>query len=126
MRCCTCVQAAFSHLPKTDLPSIWIAKFTITEFLKRLTSHVWKSSYEIGLRFIRWFLIVTFAGVVIATLAECQPFNHYWQVRPDPGSKCRQGMAQLYTMGAADITTDLLIVGFPIPIVYKSNMALQR
>ena len=106
--------------------SIWIAKFTITEFLKRLTSHVWKSSYEWGLRFIRWFLVITFAGVVIATLAECQPFSHYWQVVPDPGSECRQGMAQLYTMGGADIVTDLLIVGFPIPIVIKSNMAVKR
>jgi hypothetical protein len=106
--------------------SIWTAKFTVTEFLKRLTNHIWKSSYEIGLQFIRWFLIVTFVGVVIATLAECQPFNHYWQVVPDPGAKCRQGTAQLYTMGIADMVTDLLIVGFPIPIVLKSAMSLQR
>jgi len=87
---------------------------------------VWKSSYELGLQIIRWFLIITFTAVVIATLAECQPFDHYWQVVPDPGSKCRQGTAQLFTMGTADIITDLLIVGFPIPIVIKSAMAIQR
>ncbi|KAK4692692.1 hypothetical protein P7C71_g4560, partial [Lecanoromycetidae sp. Uapishka_2] len=105
---------------------LWIAKFTISEFLKRLTSHVWKRSYEFGLQCIRWFLVVTFLAVVIATLAECHPFNHYWQVIPDPGGKCRQGTAQLITMGASDIITDLLIVGFPIPIVIKSAMAIQR
>ena len=69
---------------------------------------------------------MTFIAVVIATLAECQPFNHYWQVVPDPGSKCRQGKAQLITMGTSDIITDLLIVGFPIPIVLKSAMATKR
>ena len=106
--------------------SLWIAKFTISEFLKRLTSQVWKRSYELGLRFIRYFLAVTFLAVVIATLSECQPFHHYWQIVPDPGPKCRQGVAQLITMGASDIITDVLLVIFPIPIVIKSNMAFRR
>ncbi|CAF9910259.1 MAG: hypothetical protein ALECFALPRED_006443 [Alectoria fallacina] len=105
---------------------LWIAKFTISEFLKRLTSHVWKDSYEFCLQCIRWFLVVTFVAVVIATLSECQPFSHYWQVVPDPGAKCRQGNAQLITMGTSDVITDLLIVGFPIPIVLKSAMNTKR
>lgn len=105
---------------------LWTAKFTVSEFLKRLTGQVWRRKYELGLRFIRWFLAVTFVAVVIATLAECQPFNHYWQVVPDPGAKCRQGYAQLITMGTSDVITDLLLVGFPIPIVLKSHMAAKR
>lgn len=105
---------------------LWIAKFTVSEFLKRLTGQVWKRRYEIGLQFIRWFLAVTFAAVVIATLAECQPFHKYWQVTPDPGPKCRQGHAQLITMGISDLITDLLLVLFPIPIVLKSTMAVRR
>ncbi|KAI4164484.1 MAG: hypothetical protein LQ342_001797 [Letrouitia transgressa] len=105
---------------------LWVAKFTISEFLKRLTSQVWRRKYELGLQFVRWFLIVTFVAVVIATLSECQPFSHYWQVVPDPGAKCRQGYAQLITMGASDVITDLLLVCFPIPIVLKSNMPLKR
>ncbi|KAL8731281.1 MAG: hypothetical protein Q9166_003505 [cf. Caloplaca sp. 2 TL-2023] len=105
---------------------LWIAKFTVSEFLKRLTSQVWRQAYENVLQFIRWFLAVTFAAVVIATLAECQPFDHYWQVVPDPGAKCRQGYAQLITMGTSDVITDLLLVAFPIPIVLKSHMAAKR
>jgi hypothetical protein len=101
--------------------SIWMAKFTISEFLKRLTSSFWKSQYEIVLRGIRIFLAVTFAAVVIATLAECQPFDHYWQVIPDPGPQCRLGYAQLITMGTADMITDLLLVFFPIPIVLQAK-----
>lgn len=106
--------------------SLWVAKFTISEFLKRLTSQVWKRSYEVGLHIIRWFLMVTFVAVIIATLAECQPFYKYWQVVPDPGGNCRQGYAQLITMGSSDVITDLLLVAFPIPIVMKSHMAAKR
>jgi hypothetical protein len=55
---------------------IWISKFTVSEFLKRITSAIWRRSYEITLRCIRVFLVATFIAVVIATLAECQPFDH--------------------------------------------------
>ncbi|KAI9874780.1 MAG: hypothetical protein M1830_009296 [Pleopsidium flavum] len=105
---------------------LWVAKFTISEFLKRLTGQFWRRSYEVGLQFIRYFLVITFGGVVIATLVECQPVSHYWQVVPDPGPKCRQGYTQLITMGTCDIITDLLLVGFPIPIVIVSAIPMKR
>ncbi|KAF2262732.1 hypothetical protein CC78DRAFT_310740 [Lojkania enalia] len=105
---------------------IWMAKFTVSEFLKRMTERFWKKGYEVGLRTIRIFLLVTFIAVVIATLAECQPFDHYWQVVPDPGPQCRQGYAHLLTMGVTDIITDILIVCFPIPIILRSGMPLKR
>jgi hypothetical protein len=105
---------------------IWMAKFTVSEFLKRLTERFWKKGYEWGLRGIRIFLILTFIMVLIATLAECQPFPHYWQVTPDPGPQCRQGYAQLLTMGVTDIITDILLVAFPIPIIFRSVMPFKR
>ncbi|KAF9700016.1 hypothetical protein EKO04_001616 [Ascochyta lentis] len=105
---------------------IWMAKYTVSEFLKRLTERFWKKGYEWGLRVIRIFLIVTFIAVLIATLAECQPFTHYWQVVPTPEPRCRQGYAQLITMGVADIITDILLIAFPIPIIIHSGMPLKR
>lgn len=103
-----------------------MAKYTLSEFLKRLTERFWKKGYEWGLRVIRIFLIVTFTAVVIATLAECQPFTHYWQVKPTPKPQCRQGFTQLITMGVADIITDVLLIAFPIPIIIRSGMPLKR
>jgi len=97
-------------------------KLTISEFFKRLTLNIWTRSHELMLNFIRWFLLVSFIAVVIADLAECQPFTHYWQVVPDPGAKCRQGYAQLLTMGSADVITDILLVVFPIPIIITSKL----
>ncbi len=105
---------------------IWTAKLTVLEFLKRIVGAYWRRSYEIGLRVIRYFLLATFAAVVIGTLAECQPFRHYWQVVPDPGPQCREGVVQLLTMGTCDIITDLLLVVYPIPIVLMSAMPTTR
>lgn len=101
-------------------------KLTISEFFKRLISSIWRESHERVLIFIRWFFLITFVSVVIADIAECQPFTHYYQVVPDPGPKCRQGYAQLLTMGVANVITDLLLVLFPIPIIIRSKMGLKR
>ncbi|KAI9804173.1 MAG: hypothetical protein M1825_001575 [Sarcosagium campestre] len=107
--------------------ALWVEKFSITEFFKeRLIANVWRKSYDVALKVLRWFLLATFAAVVIATLTECHPFSHYWQVIPDPGPSCRQGYAQLLTMGTVNVVTDLCLVGFPIPIVVQSNMPLKR
>ncbi|KAF2458565.1 hypothetical protein BDY21DRAFT_274924, partial [Lineolata rhizophorae] len=105
---------------------IWTAKFTISEFLKRMTDRFWKRTYEMILRSIRVFLGVTFFAVVIATLAECQPFPHYWQVVPDPGPQCRLGYGHLMTMGVSDMITDVMLIAFPIPIIIKSAMPMKR
>lgn len=105
---------------------LWMLKLTISEFFKRLTLNIWTRSHELMLNLIRWFLLITFIAVVIADLAECQPFTHYWQVVPDPGAKCRQGYAQLLTMGTVDVITDFLLVAFPIPIILTSKMGAKR
>lgn len=106
--------------------TLWMLKLTITEFFKRLTIQIWRRSYEITLRSIRWFLLITFVAVVLADICECQPISHYWQVTPDPGPKCRQAYAQLLTMGIANVITDLLLVIFPIPIILRSQMSMKR
>ena len=87
---------------------------------------VWRRSVAIFLRFVHFFLASTLVAVVIATLAECQPFESYWQVVPDPGPPCRCGYAQLITMGTCDVITDLLLIAFPVPIILMSQMPLKR
>lgn len=106
--------------------TIWMGKLTVSEFLKRLTSSTWNKAYEIVLQGIRVFLLLTFIGVVIATLAECHPFSHYWQVVPDPGPGCRNGFAQLFTMGISDIVTDIVLIIFPIVVLARSTMRLGK
>ncbi|KAJ5961248.1 uncharacterized protein N7479_008398 [Penicillium vulpinum] len=105
---------------------IWTAKVTVCEFLKRVTGLTWRRSTTFFLRFISIFLFSTLVAVVIATLAECQPFNHYWQVTPDPGPICRTGYVNLITMGSCDVITDVLLVAIPVPIILMAQMPLKR
>ena len=91
-----------------------------------MTGLIWRRALAIFLRFIYYFLGLTFIAVVVATLAECQTFDHYWQVIPDPGSRCRSGYAQLITMGICDIITDLLLIAFPVPIILSAHMPLGQ
>ncbi|KAI1633958.1 hypothetical protein F4809DRAFT_549484 [Biscogniauxia mediterranea] len=106
--------------------TLWTLKTAILEFFKRLTSITWKRSHEITLHGIRFTLFATFVAVLIADLAECRPFEHYWQVLPDPGGQCRQGYAQLITMSTCNILTDLLLVFFPVPIILTSHMSPKK
>lgn len=75
---------------------------------------------------MRWFLLLTFLGVVISTLAECRPLRRAWQVVPDPGPRCRLAYAQLATMGTSSVVADLILVLFPIPVVLRSRMSFRR
>lgn len=102
------------------MSSIWMAKFAVCEFLKRVAGMIWSRPLQIFLRVLYAFLASTLVAVVIATLAECHPFHHYWQVVPDPGPQCRSGYAHLLTMGTCDVMTDLLLIAFPIPVILRS------
>ncbi|OBT55271.1 hypothetical protein VE04_05370 [Pseudogymnoascus sp. 24MN13] len=106
--------------------SLWMLKLSIAEFLKRLTQNIWRSTHELVLRLMYYYLGATMIAVVLADLVECRPVTHYWQVVPDPGPQCRQGYAQLITMAVANVTTDLLLVIFPIPLLFNSHMPLSR
>ncbi|KAF3933965.1 hypothetical protein ABW19_dt0208149 [Dactylella cylindrospora] len=105
---------------------IWVQKFCITEFYKRLTTQFWRGVYDVGLKVVRWGLLITGVAAVISVFVECQPFDHYWQVKPDPGPKCRNGAVPLLVTGSLDIFTDVILVIFPIPAIIYSKMPNKR
>lgn len=106
--------------------SLWIIKYTTLEFFSRLAGATRKKSHAAIIVAMRWALGLTFIAVIVSDLAECQPFTHYWQVTPDPGPKCRQGLAQMLTMGVCNVATDLVLIAFPIPIILSSQIAMKR
>ncbi|KAL1893174.1 hypothetical protein Sste5346_006606 [Sporothrix stenoceras] len=106
--------------------TLWIFKIAILEFFKRISDALSERFSQVLLIAIRCILVATFIAVVISDLTECQPFAHYWQVTPDPGGHCRQGFAQLLTMSVCNVFTDLLLVFFPIPIIFFSHQSVKR
>ncbi|KPM42148.1 hypothetical protein AK830_g4404 [Neonectria ditissima] len=105
---------------------LWIIKYTTLEFFSRLAGATRKKSHAAIIVAMRWALGLSFIAVVVSDLAECQPLPHHWQVRPDPGPQCRQGLAQMLTMGACSVATDLVLIAFPIPIILSSQIAPKR
>ncbi|KAF4126078.1 integral membrane protein, partial [Geosmithia morbida] len=106
--------------------TLWVLKFATVEFLARLGGSARKERYTRITTGLRWALGASFLAVVVSDLAECRPASHYWQVVPDPGPQCRQGMAQLLTMGISSAAVDVVLVIFPIPMIVRSRIAPKR
>ena len=114
------------HTHSTPTVSLWLLKLVTLEFFDRLVASSGRNRRTLLLRFTRISLALTFLAVLVADLAECQPFPHYFQVLPDPGGRCRQGYAHLLTVTVCNVFTDLLLVVFPVPIVVKSRLSVGR
>ncbi|CAZ85052.1 unnamed protein product [Tuber melanosporum] len=48
------------------------------------------------------------------------------QVYPDPGETCHYSEIQLYTSGACNIVTDLILMIYPLPIIFRSRIPTRR
>lgn len=63
--------------------SLWLQKLVLLDTYRRLHSHLrWEKVTMIS--YIGIFA-ATYVTVQIVTFTECDPFNHYWIVLPDPG-----------------------------------------
>lgn len=63
--------------------SLWLQKLVLLDTYGRLLTHLrWEKVTMIS--YIGIFA-VTYIVVQIVTFTECDPFNHYWIVLPDPG-----------------------------------------
>ncbi|KAK3386177.1 hypothetical protein B0H63DRAFT_510773 [Podospora didyma] len=106
--------------------ALWIYKHATLCFFDRLVGSTGKKRYIYSLLFMRIFLAVTFAAVIVSDLGECMPFQNYWAVLPDPGGQCRQGYGNLVTTAVLNIVTDLMLVVFPVIVMMVSRLALGR
>ncbi|KAH8646072.1 hypothetical protein BGZ60DRAFT_392142 [Tricladium varicosporioides] len=105
---------------------LWTIKLSSTTFLYTLISSVRRHNQHDLMRYFYIFLGLTFFGTLMADLTECTPFTHYWQVVPDPGPKCRQGYAFLFSNGVLHMVTNLVLVILPLPIIARSKLTWKQ
>lgn len=105
---------------------LWTLKFTTLEFLNRLAGASMKKVYKLLITILRCLLAASFVAIIVSDLAECRPISHYWQIVPDPGPQCRQGVAQLLTMGVCSAVIDVILIIFPIPIIVSTRIPTKR
>ncbi|KAI5844037.1 hypothetical protein DFP73DRAFT_551362 [Morchella snyderi] len=103
---------------------IWSMKACMLAMYSRIVQLL--EGYRKYIKYMWVFLFLTFAAVMVSTLLECRPFNHYWQVIPNPGKACTFAEAQLYTTGACNIATDLVLILYPLPMIFHTSLPQKR
>jgi hypothetical protein len=64
--------------------SLWLQKLVLLDTYRRLIHHLpWEKT---TLWAYGGVFAATYVTVQTVTFTECQPFDHYWMVVPDPGS----------------------------------------
>ncbi|KAJ5401009.1 hypothetical protein N7465_011498 [Penicillium sp. CMV-2018d] len=105
---------------------LWLQKSVLLDTYRRLLKHLpWEKVTMIS--YIGVFA-ATYIIVQIVTFTECDPFNHYWIVMPDPG-KCSQAQLQLIVLvsGVLNVITDIMLIALPIPIlVMVKRSAIEK
>ncbi|GFF28960.1 hypothetical protein IFM61606_10264, partial [Aspergillus udagawae] len=93
---------------------LWLQKLVLLDTYRRLHTHLrWEKVTMIS--YIGIFA-ATYVTVQIVTFTECDPFNHYWIVLPDPGTCC-QAQLQLIVLGVLNVVTDVMLIAMPIPVL---------
>ncbi|CRG89145.1 hypothetical protein PISL3812_06181 [Talaromyces islandicus] len=102
---------------------LWLQKLVLLDTYRRLIHHLpWE---RVTLWAYSGVFAATYVTVQTVTFTECNPFNHYWMVVPDPGSCCR-AQVQLVVLGVLNIVTDVMLIVLPIPILILVKRSLVQ
>ncbi|KAK1977642.1 hypothetical protein LZ30DRAFT_664662 [Colletotrichum cereale] len=102
---------------------IWCLKACMLFLYQRLT---------LNLTQVRMVIITACTCVAgyIATIAviltRCQPFHANWQVYPYPGDACALNIPNYIALAITNVTTDLMILWIPLPLLWSVQMPLAR
>lgn len=107
------------------ISSIWSFKAAMCTFFLRLAAPLWKYRKRILASIV--FVAVGWVVVLLTFFLSCRPFNHMWQIHPNPGRHCQPAIsiAVLVTCFVFNIATDLYLISIPVPIILESNMKLR-
>ncbi|KAI1361128.1 hypothetical protein F5Y08DRAFT_27821 [Xylaria arbuscula] len=105
---------------------LWCIKFAFAVFFSRLTSGVPHLRLRVQLGYV--LLIVTYLFVTIGLLVSCQPFNHFWQINPNPGALCQPTNSPFYVLATliSDVTTDLYLGSIPLSLLWGVQIPMRK
>ncbi|EAS32343.3 uncharacterized protein CIMG_03367 [Coccidioides immitis RS] len=100
---------------------LWCMKLCLLQFYSRLENG--SNRVHRARRALWYFIVVSFLVIVLATLLECRPLSLYWAPTKHA---CQKGTKNLLTMAILNIATDLALILFPIPMLWKmSTLSFQ-
>lgn len=69
---------------------------------------------------------ISYAAMFLSLCLGCLPYRENWQVDPPPPSTCSFRMHDVYVSAILNVTTDLLILAIPLPILWKIRVSLGK
>ncbi|PNP58800.1 hypothetical protein FNYG_15008 [Fusarium nygamai] len=105
--------------------SLWSLKLCLLTFYSRFVNHLrWGKA---GTTILWWTIILTFIGVIIATLTECRPLYLAWMIVPeDQGHLCSKGLVNLLVMAVSNAVTDIALIILPFPVLLQAKLDLKH
>ncbi|KAM0715792.1 hypothetical protein Q7P37_008306 [Cladosporium fusiforme] len=105
---------------------LWCLKVCVATLYGRLISGLAHLESRVRIAYI--MLAVTYVAVALTLLLSCQPFNHFWQVSPDPGALCRPTNSPVYVLVVVipNIITDAYLLSIPLPLIWAVSISWQR
>ncbi|KAI1931798.1 hypothetical protein LOZ58_001125 [Ophidiomyces ophidiicola] len=100
---------------------IWCMKLCLLQFYSRLENG---SNKVYRARQALWcFLVVSLLIIFLATMLECRPLSLYWAPTTHA---CQKGAKNLLIMASFNIATDVALILFPIPMLWKmTSLSVQ-
>ncbi|CAG5169333.1 uncharacterized protein ALTATR162_LOCUS7028 [Alternaria atra] len=101
---------------------LWSLKLCVAFFYLRLTSGLQK--YTTRIYIALGLIITTFIVIIFTIYLSCRPFNHYWQISPDPGNACQAAVSKpiIWMTFVFNVSTDVYLLLIPIPMLWKSSL----
>ncbi|KAM5443853.1 hypothetical protein MferCBS31731_001099 [Microsporum ferrugineum] len=97
---------------------LWCMKLCLLQFYIRLETG--SNRVHRAIQMLRAFLFLTFIIIILATLLECRPIYVAW--RPEyVHHPCRKGTVNLLSMASLNIITDVALILFPIPLLWRMS-----
>ncbi|KAF0329418.1 integral membrane protein pth11-like protein [Colletotrichum asianum] len=105
---------------------LWLLKGCWVIYYSRLTDGVHKMR-----RIIFWAYIimpVTYVSCLLVAFFKCIPFDHQWQINPNPGNHCLPAISFIQTIFvmAMNTATDFYLMAIPLPMVWKSHLPWRK
>ena len=73
-------------------------------------------------------IVTTFIIVIMIIFLSCRPFNHYWQISPNPGNAYQPAISKpiVWMTFVTNVSTDIFLFVIPIAMLWKSSLRLYK
>ncbi|KAF6817946.1 hypothetical protein CSOJ01_02083 [Colletotrichum sojae] len=102
---------------------IWVLKFTVLFFYKRLTLGILRRKTLVSLF---WMCALSYVVLCLTITLSCSPYSDNWRIRPLPGPECTFRPQNFWMLLWLNVLTDAALLSIPVPILWHLRVSLRR